>query len=94
MARKSNIRSIRFSDELAQMIDLQPGRNFTEKFEYLITKCCWEIPGKETELERLNRQITEKRQELRILSDRAAAYSRHLTAIGQNIIKLEDEIKP
>lgn len=91
--KKSNIRSIRFSDELAQMIDLQPGRNFTEKFEYLITKCCWEIYGKEAELERLDQEISEKRRELRILSDRAAAYSRHLTAIGQEIIKIEDAMK-
>ena len=32
MAQKNNIRSIRFSDELAELIDRQVGRTFTEKF--------------------------------------------------------------
>ena len=36
MASKPNIRSIRFSDELAELIDRQVGNSFTEKFENLI----------------------------------------------------------
>ncbi len=35
MAGKPNIRSIRFSDELAELIDRQVGNSFTEKFENL-----------------------------------------------------------
>lgn len=31
MAGKSNIRSIRISDEMAELIDRQAGANFTEK---------------------------------------------------------------
>ena len=50
MANKSNIRSIRFSDELAELIDRQVGRTFTEKFENLITRCVWELPQKEEQL--------------------------------------------
>ena len=49
MAQKNNIRSIRFSDELAELIDRQVGRTFTEKFENLVTRCVWELPGKEAE---------------------------------------------
>lgn len=33
---KNNIRSIRFSDELAELIDRQIGDTFTEKFENLV----------------------------------------------------------
>ena len=33
---KTNIRSIRFSDDLAELIERQAGRTFTEKFEHLI----------------------------------------------------------
>ena len=44
MAQKNNIRSIRFSDELAELIDRQVGRTFTEKFENLVTRCVWELP--------------------------------------------------
>ena len=30
MANKTNIRSLRFSDELAELIERQQGQNFTE----------------------------------------------------------------
>ncbi len=64
MAQKNNIRSIRFSDELAELIDRQVGRTFTEKFENLITRCVWELPQKEKELERIQDEINRKRKEL------------------------------
>ena len=72
MAGKPNIRSIRFSDELAELIEQQAGNSFTEKFEGLITRCVWELPQKETELKRLQSQIDERRKELKelLLSDR------------------------
>ena len=64
MAQKNNIRSIRFSDELAELIDRQVGRTFTEKFENLVTRCVWELPQKEQELERLKQEIRQKQQQL------------------------------
>ena len=64
MAQKNNIRSIRFSDELAELIDRQVGRTFTEKFENLVTRCVWELPEKEKELERLEKEISQKQQQL------------------------------
>ena len=38
MAQKTNIRSIRFSDELAELIDRQQGSSLTQKFENLISR--------------------------------------------------------
>lgn len=64
MAQKNNIRSIRFSDELAELIDQQIGRTFTEKFENLVTRCVWELPGKEEQLRRIQEQIDRERQRL------------------------------
>ena len=64
MAGKPNIRSIRFSDELAELIDQQVGNTFTEKFENLVTRCVWELPQKEAELERLERKLERLRQEI------------------------------
>jgi len=64
MAGKPNIRSIRFSDELAELIDRQAGDTFTEKFEGLITRCVWELPQKEEELKRLQEKIDLKRKRL------------------------------
>lgn len=68
MAKKNNIRSIRFSDELAELIDRQAGRTFTEKFENLVTRCAWEQPQKEEEIKRIQKEIDCKRKELADLS--------------------------
>ncbi|WP_297999334.1 hypothetical protein [uncultured Oscillibacter sp.] len=69
MASKPNIRSIRFSDELAELIDRQAGNTFTEKFENLVTRCVWELPQKEEELKRLQEQISLKQKRLYDLED-------------------------
>ena len=61
MAQKNNIRSIRFSDELAALIDQQIGDTFTQKFENLITRCVWELPQKEEELRRVQDQIRRRK---------------------------------
>ena len=68
MAQKNNIRSIRYSDALAELIDRQVGRTFTEKFENLVTRCVWELPMKQAELERLEKEIQRRRKLLRELS--------------------------
>ena len=60
MAAKNNIRSIRFSDEIAALIDRQQGENFTQKFENLITRCVWELPARERELAQIEQRIQKK----------------------------------
>lgn len=57
MDTKNNIRSIRFSDELAELIERQQGENFTQKFENLVYRCAWELPAKERELKQLEERI-------------------------------------
>lgn len=64
MAAKNNIRSIRFSDELAELIDRQVGDTFTQKFENLITRCVWELPAKEEQLARIQADIQRERDRL------------------------------
>lgn len=64
MAQKNNIRSIRFSDELADLIDRQIGRTFTEKFENLVTRCVFELPQKEQQLREIQERIKQERQRL------------------------------
>ena len=64
MAQKNNIRSIRFSDEMADLIDRQMGDTFTQKFENLITRCVWELPAKEKQLADIQAQISRERQRL------------------------------
>lgn len=64
MAKKNNIRSIRFSDELADLIDRQNGRTFTEKLENLVTLCVWELPQREKQLKNIQAQIDQERKRL------------------------------
>ncbi len=64
MGPKNNIRSIRFSDELAELIDRQVGRSFTEKFENLVTRCVWELPKKERQLKEIQERIDRERKRL------------------------------
>ena len=61
---KNNIRSIRFSDELADLIDRQAGDTFTQKFENLVTGCVWEVPAAEKRLEQVREEIKRERQRL------------------------------
>ena len=63
MASKNNIRSIRISDQMAELIDQQTGANFTEKWENLV----WELPQKEKELQQIQKRIDRERQRLRDL---------------------------
>ena len=64
MAQKNNIRSIRFSDELAELIDRQQGQTFTQKFENLITRCVWELPRKEEQLQQIQERIRQEQERL------------------------------
>lgn len=89
MAQKNNIRSIRFSDELAELIDRQVGRTFTEKFENLITRCVWELPQKEAELERLEEKIRRKQNMLAEADSRYAKMLNHLRALEPKLEALE-----
>lgn len=92
MAKKNNIRSIRFSDEIMEMIEAQAGDNFTAKFEALVTRCMWELPAKEKELESIDQLIRERRAQLGRLSKKAEAFSQHLFRMETQIKLLSTEI--
>lgn len=85
MAGKPNIRSIRFSDELAELIDRQAGNTFTEKFENLVTRCVWELPQKEAELERLEEKIQQERKRLAELQKRRTKLEQIMQSFQQNL---------
>ena len=93
MAQKNNIRSIRFSDELAELIDRQTGDTFTEKFTNLITRCVWELPRKEEELKRLDNTINRKRQELRAMQEKLSNLTYTTNRIQQQAAQLEAAIR-
>ena len=92
MAQKNNIRSIRFSDELAELIDRQVGRTFTEKFENLVTRCVWELPEKEKELERLEKEISQKQQQLQEMRNQVYKLSGTINQLFTKAKALENTI--
>ena len=85
MATKNNIRSIRFSDELADLIDRQVGRTFTEKFENLVTRCAWELPQKEAELKAIQEQIDREREKLWKLQQKRLSLQQAADSLGQKV---------
>lgn len=89
MGTKGNIRSIRFSDEIAELIDRQVGQNFTEKFENLVIRCSWELPQKEEELKTLEEEIRKKRKELQELHHSAKKIRGTLQGINTRLMALE-----
>ena len=93
MAAKTNIRSIRFTDEMAELIDRQPGDNFSAKFEALVTRCVWELPAAEAELERVNEKIRERREEFRQLYTRASTLSAEMRSMEYKAKQLEEELQ-
>lgn len=85
MAQKNNIRSIRFSDELAELIDRQAGDTFTQKFEGLITRCVWELPQKEAELKQLQESIEKQRELIIELIQKRRKLEQTMQSIQQSL---------
>ena len=85
MAGKANIRSIRFSDELAELIDQQVGNTFTEKFENLVTRCVWELPQREAELKEVQKQVRQEEKRLADLRKRRTVLDQTIQSIQKRL---------
>ena len=92
MATKNNIRSIRFSDELAELIDRQIGKTFTEKFENLVNRCIWELPQKEAELKAIQEQIKLERKKLQEIQQKRWALQRAADSLSQKVQQCIDAV--
>lgn len=92
MAQKNNIRSIRFTDELAELIERQVGRTFTEKFENLVTRCIWELPKKEEELRYLQERIDKKRSDLTQIDLQVHKYQDELQTLEYGMRQIRNSI--
>ena len=70
MATKNIIRSMRFSEDVAKLIEQQQGRNFTEKFENLVIECVWQLSKKKQELQQIQDQIDREKKRLNQLEQK------------------------
>ena len=93
MAKKGNIRSIRFSDEIAELIGRQIGDTFTQKFENLVTRCTWELPAKEEELKRLEAEIRKKKKQLSDMASKASKLEYCLKDLEYNLQRISANIE-
>lgn len=82
---KNNIRSVRFSDEMIEIINQQIGDNFTQKFERMVYNCYMLLPEKEAQAERLDALIKEKRDALNKLQDRYYTGVQFLNALDARL---------
>lgn len=89
MTTKNNIRSIRISDELAELIDQQTGSNFTEKWEGLVTRCVQELPEKEQQLQALDEKLRKKQQQMAEASSRYARMINQLSTLEKKLYDLD-----
>ena len=93
MAKKNNIRSIRFSDEMIEMIESQAGESFTAKFEALVTRCMWELRNKEKELKAIQEQINYKKNQLSRISKQAYELENTMYRLGNSVNQYSNMIK-
>lgn len=64
---KPNIRSFRYSNEVAEILEAQRGNSLNEKFENLVSDCYLMLESRQRTLEQVNKQIEARRQVLRNL---------------------------
>lgn len=92
MPRQTNIRSLRLSDEMAELIDQQIGNTFTAKFTNLVIRCVWELPAKEAELERIQKQIQEERSRLNRIIQYRNELEQNARRMNQNLLTSLNQI--
>lgn len=61
---KDNIRSFRYSGEVATILEAQPGKSLNDKFETLVLFCYYKVEERKAELARVEKQIAERRKKL------------------------------
>ena len=89
MSRNTNVRCIRVSEEMDELINQQIGDTYTAKFTNLVTRCVWELPAKEAELKRLDELIKKKQNALAEADSRYARMLNHLRQLEPKLEALE-----
>lgn len=93
MAKKSNIRSIRFSDEMMEIIESQPGETFTAKFEALVFRCIQELPKKEQELAGIQERIDYNRKQLYRIQQKAMDLENSMFRMQSTVEQYNRQVK-
>ena len=73
---KNNIRSFRYSDKVAQILENYEGESFNAKFENLVLFCFDNIEQRQKELDRINEEIKKNKELLFNLRSRTSDVDR------------------
>lgn len=90
---KGNIRSIRFTDELYELIDRQTGDTFTQKLENLVARCVWELPQKEKELAAIQERIKQEREDFSRIQTMRRSMEQKCYYLDASLRRTLEEIK-
>ncbi len=85
MANKDYCRSMRFGEDLYNLIDSQPGENFSQKFEFLVRTCVDELPNVQRELKDVRKQIETERKALRVLREQKATLAQNVNSVNYSL---------
>ena len=61
---KSNLRSFRYSDEVAAILEAQEGNSLNEKFESLVLFCFYKLESRKKDLQRVEADIKREKERL------------------------------
>lgn len=86
---KNNIRSVRFSDEMIEIINQQVGDNFTQKFERMVYNCYMLLPEKERQLRDMEERYQKEKERYFSLSRRCAAALQFMQELENRLKGLE-----
>lgn len=86
---KNNIRSVRFSDEMIEIINQQVGDNFTQKFERMVYNCYMLLPEKERQAREWDERIKKAKDAYFALHKRYGDAAIFLTGLENRLEGLE-----
>lgn len=97
-SKKTNLRSFRYSDEVAAVLEQQEGKSLNDKFENLILKCYYEAPKWDKYVADMREQYQEERRKLFAFKDKLEDF-RHLFStleqserLLQTVVRLANNI--
>ncbi len=103
MATKNNLRSFRYSDKVAEILEKFKGNTLNEKFENLVLYCFDEVPKREKRLKDIDNEISKKLdmlrnfnrqlEELRGLEQSITSAKHYLGIVSRGAVLLADRME-
>lgn len=93
MKEAKSSKTMRLSGEIIDLIEAQPGSNFTDKFENLVRICVQELPKKQQELKATQEAISQERNELRHMREQKRKFESNLRDMNWSLEQAARQVK-